>query len=79
MLDEKFIIEIEYKGKPEDKETTIEKLKQKIYDDFGCIVVDYKPKTEEDPDIKPPLISIFTPPAFGCDCDIEEYINEYGK
>ena len=77
MLDEKFIIEIDYKGKPEDKEVIIEKLKQKIYDDFGCLVVDYKPKTEEEPDIKLPLISIFTPPEFGV--NIEEYINEYGK
>ena len=29
-------IEIEYIGKPEDKEAVFEKLKQKIYDDFGC-------------------------------------------
>jgi hypothetical protein len=34
--DEKFIIEIDYKGNPEDKEIMFEKLKQKIYDDFGC-------------------------------------------
>ena len=39
MLDEKFIIEIEYKGKPEDKEALFEKLKQIIYEDFGCSII----------------------------------------
>ena len=39
MLDEKFIVEIDYEGKPEDKEAVIEKLKQKLYDDFGCSIM----------------------------------------
>ena len=33
-------IEVEYKGKSEDKEAVFEKLKQKIYDDFGCPVLE---------------------------------------
>ena len=40
MLDKNLLtpieIEVEYIGKPEDKEAIFEKLQQKLYDTFGC-------------------------------------------